>query len=326
MHDHGSGGRRFGKALLVILALVGVPVVASVLALGPGAAPPAVLGVVGALLVSTQVGRARVLPWLPIAVVVDLVGSAYAGSWGWIALLALLGLLSGLGSALGMLAPFAVSGLLASSAAAFGPRDRVLLHLLVFLVGAVWAHLLLGRTALPAVVPRFHVPVPLAVLGGALLAVAAGAAAWGALSVDLASSYYLPMFVFLLAMPAPGVRVSENARRRLVGTALALVLALPLSVIGAPEQLRLVAAVLALAAAVAWVQNLLVSTALSSLAVILLLDPAGAGLDVGETRLLAVSAAAVFVVVAFAIVVAVGRGSGLLPGPAAVEDSDVLPA
>ena len=89
---------------------------------------------------------------------------------------------------------------------------------------------------------------------------------------------------------------------------------------------RLAAAVLALAAALAWASNLLLSNALSSLAVILLLDPAGRGLEAGGVRVVAVIAAAAAVLACLAVVVAVGRRTDLLPRIDAVDDSDAVEA
>ncbi len=314
------------RALLAVLILVVAPAAAAAAVGGSDAAGAALLGVVGTLLVSMQAGRSRVLWWLPLAIVVALVGALLVDGPGWALLLAGLGLVAGAASSRQLLAPFAVTGLLASSAAAFGGGGQLALRLAVFAGASLWAYAVLGRVGLPDVVPRYPVPMPLALLTGALLAVAAGATAAVALRWDTPSAYYLPMFVFLLSMPSPGVRVSENARRRVYGTVAALALALPLSLLEVPGWLRLLVAVVALAASVAWSAVLWLSTALSSFAVILLLDPAGRGLEAGEVRVVAVVVAAALVVLGLVIVLLVGRRADLLPTLDPVDDSDAVEA
>jgi uncharacterized membrane protein YccC len=94
-----------------------------------------------------------------------------------------------------------------------------------------------------------------------------------ALRSGVDQAYWLPATVFVLAQPAPGLRLSEQARARVAGTVLGVVAAVVIAWVLSPPAPRLGLAVLAMLLVLAVPQPLWVNSALSTVGLVLLLDP-----------------------------------------------------
>lgn len=129
------------------------------------------------------------------------------------------------------------------------------------------------------------------VLLAAVVAVAAALAQRS--GQDLA--YWLPVTVFVLVIPTPGLRFSQQARQRVLGTAAGVAAAVLLAFVHVPSLLRMGLALPTLLLTLAMPQPLWLNAGLVTLTLVLLLDPSGAGLAAGETRLAATASGAVLV-------------------------------
>lgn len=285
-----------------------VPLVSAGLLVGVQGAVAAALGAAFSLLLALRTGWRRALLTLPFLLGALLVGGLTSGTTGWVVLLGGIGAAAGLLSGAGLLVPAALVGVVAATTPVLAGADPLVGQVIVAAAAAVYAIAVARALGIPPEVPGVEVPaavvVPLAVVLGGIAALAAAVAAG---SSD-PHSYWLPATVFLLALPSPGVRLSEHARQRVVGTVVAVAAMVPVALLGLPGSARLALVVVALVLMLAFPEPLWVNAALSTVVIVLLLDPTGGGLEAGGSRIVDVALAAVLVVAGAAVVAwAAGR-------------------
>ncbi len=133
-----------------------------------------------------------------------------SGTPWWVAGLAVLGLLTGVLAMRGLLVPFAFMGIAWSVSQPTDPAGDLLVLLLFAAIASTYAILLARRSGVPADTGSVTVTPRNAVVGGIGLAIAAGLAGFLAQHWDNDNAYWLPMTVFLLAIPAPGAALSNG--------------------------------------------------------------------------------------------------------------------
>jgi hypothetical protein len=293
--------RRLPAVAVLVAGLLVVPAVAGGLVAGSAGALAAGLGAVFTLLVALRAGVGLALRVLPgLVLVMGLAGLA-AGTWWWVALLVALAVLAGLGSTRGLLVPAALAGMLAASAPPLGSEENLVVRLAAATLAALYVVAVGRRLGLPAEVPLARTPAGTAVPIAVVLAVAVGIAATVALRWGDAYAYWIPVSVFLLSMPTPGIRLHAAARERLLGTALGLVAGVPLVAVGLPGAVRIPIAVLLLLLVLAVPRPLALNAGMMTALLVMLLDGPTGEVSVGVMRLLDVAIAAALVAAGVAV-------------------------
>lgn len=287
--------RRLPVVAVLVTVLLVVPLLAGGVAAGATGALAVGLGAVFTLLMVLKAGSRTALRVLPGLILVIALAARASGTWWWVALLVLLGVLAGLGSTRGRLVPAALAGMLAASTPPLGSSEDLLVRLSLAAVAGVYVVVVGRRLGLPD-----EVPAGLATLGSApATAVALGAVVGVGATIALrwsdAHAYWIPLSIFLLAIPIPGVRIHSAARQRVLGTALGLAAPLPLVLVGVPGLLRLPLAVLLLLLVLAVPRPVWINAAFMTALLVLLLDAPTGRVTAGAMRLFDVTIAVALV-------------------------------
>lgn len=316
--------RRTVRALITVAMVAVLPAAAGALAWGAAGAVGALLGAIFTLVVAASAGWAMALRFLPALVLGAAIGATVTGSGLWAVVLALMGVAAGLASHWGMLAPIAVTGMLTAAAGALGTEGARLEPLVALAIAGLYVVLLMRRLGTPDRLSPYRPPMRIAVglavvLGAAVLVTSLMALQW-----DESHAYYFPIFAFALAMPVPGVRVSENARHRVVGAAVALLAAVPLSALSLSDVGRYALVLALIVASLVIDRPMWLTQSLTTLALIMALGPMEGGFAAGETRLAALVTAAVVIVGGGALLMwwAGGREELLRPADGMAETAD----
>jgi hypothetical protein len=293
-----SWPRRLATAAVLVVVLLIVPVGMAVVLFGRAALTAASLGVLFAFLLGLRAGWRSTALALPGLLAVAALAAATAGSWGWVALLVLLGGGAAAASTVGWLAPVALAGVLAASAAGLEPGAALLWEIPVAAAAGGYAVVVLRAVGVPAAVPEPRVPPRLALMVAPAVMAVVAAAATLALGWDDPFAYWLPAFVFLLVLPVPGLALAHQARARILGAAAGVAVLLPVAVLAPPPGVLLPVTILVLLLVVAVPEPLWLNAMLSTLLLGLALDPGTRGLAAGETRLVAAVLAGLLVLAA----------------------------
>jgi hypothetical protein len=290
-----SLGRRLSAAAVMVAVLLGVPLLAGALVGGQAGALASGLGGFFSLLLVLRAGGRIARQALPLLVVVIAAAAVTAGTWWWVVLLVLLGVLTGAGSTRGLIAPGALAGMLAGSTPPLAAGEDLGVRLALAALAGLYVLLVSRRLGLPDDVPALRAPPGTGVAIAVTLAAVVGVAATIALRWSDPHAYWVPVSVFLLSMPTPGVRIDHGARQRVLGTAGGLVAALPLVLAGVPQTPRLLLAVVLVLLVVVLPRPLWLNAALVTALLVLLLDAPSGAVTVGTMRLLDVAIAAALV-------------------------------
>lgn len=298
--DSAAVKKLVAAATLFVLLLL--PVVGAYVVVGESAAMGALIGGLVGFLTSITSGMALARRFVPVVVLTATASILTHDTWWWALGLAAVGALAGWFYRGGLFTPLVLCGLAYSVAQPVDGSGGLLAAAIFLVVGAgngmVLAHALGAAESVDPVV-RDTYPA----WGTALaLAITAGLSGVVALLWDNPNGYWLPMTVFIIAMPRPGVDLRARSRARVLGTVLGVVLAVVVVQFALPVGVPLVVAIVALLVAFT-TESLTVSAAGSSMAIVLLLSPTGGGVDAAESRL----AATVAAVVIGAVVLAVGH-------------------
>lgn len=174
----------------------------------------------------------------------------------------------------------------------------------VVAVVGLYAVVVAGVLKLPATVPGRRLPWPVSLVVAVVCAAAAGLAGVLAQASGNPLGSWAPATLFLLVLPSTELSLPRRAAHRVVGTLVGAAAALALASLPVP-QILLAGAALYLCLVLT--RPVWVSTLLSTVAVVLLLQ-SSTGADVAAgTRLAAVGTAAVIAVAAAAVLATVGR-------------------
>ncbi len=292
--------QQLAAAAVVLLLVLAPPVVLAALLGGTAALRGAGLGAVFGLLLCLRSGWRRTLLVTPVLVLALALGLLVAGTGWWVLLVGVVGMAAGLATRVGALAPVALVGMVVCTTLAGEERAGLAVTAAWAAAALVYSAGVLRWLGVPDVVAgpilarRDAWPV------AAVLAGVVGLAAWVAQQSSNPYAYWLPMTVLLIAVPVPGLRLSHAVRSRVLGTTAGVVVGALLAVVGVPATVR-VALVL-------------------SLVVVVVLDPAGAGLAAGGTRLLLTAEAAALALLGVAVLVWLGRWPPARPAEHDVVD------
>ncbi len=273
-----------------------VPAAAGLVLAGESGARVAGSGALFGLLLAIRAGWRLAARLLPVLVVFSVVAAATSGAPAWIAVLALLGAGTGVAARYGLSSPIALVGAAAASAPPLALGDGWAERAVWVAVAALYAVAVARLLHVPPAVRATRVTARTA--GAAAIVLGAVVALAATLAVDSGSrlAYWLPATVFLLAIPVPGLRWTRAARSRVLGTAVGVAAGALVTWLEPPGAVRTVVVVLTATAILALPRPTWLNAALLTVTLMLVLDPTGSGVAVGEERLEAtVVAAALFV-------------------------------
>ncbi len=289
------------RATVLVVVVLVVPVAAGAVIGGRGAIGVSVCAALYAVLVAARAGWGTALATVPVIAAAVLAGGLLAYGTGWVVLLVVLAAGAGLATARGWGVPALLVGAAAASAPPL-PADGGSVARVAWVL-AVGAYVVVAARALG--LPRFvpQRPQPLRVAGAlaVLLAVGVGACALLAQVSGSRYGYWAPVTAFLMVLPVPGLNASFAALQRVLGTAVGAALGIGVAALGLPLGARLALAALGVVVTVSVPYPLWLSVGTTAMALVLLLDPGGSGLVVGELRLAATVAAAVLVAAGAAV-------------------------
>lgn len=254
--------RALGQAVVLLLVVVAVPMAAGLVLGDAATASVTAVGAVYGVLLALRAGWRRALAVVPVLVVVSVAAALSAGSAWWVVVLGALGLAAGWSARWGLLPVLALVGAAAASAPPLPTDASVVLRFAWVAGAAAYAVVVARLLGLPAVVEGVRVPGRVATAGALLLGAVVALAAVLAQQWGARLAYWLPATVFLLVLPTP---------------------------------VRLGLAVVAAAVTVAVTRPVWANAAATTVTLMLVLDPGGTGLVVGEERLVATAAAAALV-------------------------------
>jgi len=264
---------------------------------------PAVLVAAFGLVCSLHAGWRRTLALVPALVLGTVVGAATAGTPAWPWLVAALGMLVGLAARVGWAVPAVVAAFITVGVPP-QPDGATWTRPAVVAVVGLYAVVVAGVLKLPATVPGRRLPWPVSLVVAVVCAAAAGLAGVLAQASGNPFGSWAPATLFLLVLPSTELSLPRRAAHRVVGTLVGAAPALALASLPVP-QILLAGAALYLCLVLT--RPVWVSTLLSTVAVVLLLQ-SSTGADVAAgTRLAAVGTAAVIAVAAAAVLATVGR-------------------
>ena len=289
-------------AIVVLVVAIGIPVAATVLIGGVQMTIAGVIGALFGLLLAVKSGWRRALQLLPVLLVSTVLAALTVGTPWWAAVLAAIGLAAGIASRVGLLAPFALIGMAAACMHRLDELGSLAPLVLWLCVAALWAIAVARWLGIPREIAGRVVPGRIAIAGGVVLALVVGIAALlGQRSGD-PLGYWVPVLVFVLVLPTPGMRWSAYAREKVYGTAAGVGIGFVLAWIELPVVWTIVLALVAAVLMLAVHEPVWLGAIFTTLALVLLLAPRGDVAAASETRLLALIAA----------VCLVGLGAALL--------------
>ena len=289
--------RRMLAGALLVAELILVPTVLAALVAGPRGAFGAAIGSLAAFLIASTAGWRGALRLLPVTVAVAAVAAWTAHTEWWVVLLALLGALSGVAAHIGWGAPLAFTGVIASIAQPVATLLDLLILIGFAAAGFCYGILVSRQVGLPPRQEGNKLPLPVALVVGIILAVVAAVAAIIALIWGVDHAYWLPMTVFILAVPAAGTALHSRAFHRVLGTLLGVSAAALLLAAGLPPSANIALGSVALMLAMALPLPRWRGAAFASAAIVLLMDNSRASPEIAWERFSATLLGAVLLLV-----------------------------
>ena len=260
--------RKFVAAVVVVMLLLTVPALLGYWLGGESvsAAAGAAIGSLAGLLITTAAGQRQMLLFLPGLAVAAVAGYTLYGSAWWALVCVLLGLIVGWEAHRGYHMPLAIIAVVFCVAKPGLDDFNITAYTIAIVAGAINGMLLARKLGAP---DRMSAPsldqrrsLQFAVIVGA----AVGVAVLIMYQLDNPQSYWLPMTVFILAIPKPGIRLKQRVAQRLLGTIVGVFFAGLAIVAGSPDGVGLfIASVLLVSAFVVrepdWLNQTLVSAA-----------------------------------------------------------------
>jgi len=270
-----SGTRRMIHILGAALVLVVLPVVVLYLLLGDLGSRAVVMGLLLGVLGSKLGGTRRMLYLAPAVGVAGGLGALTAYHWSWVVLLAVVAVIAGAGMRFGWLpsllmvafsATFPIATSSASHAAAYGAITGI-----ATLYGIVLAR----RFQAPEVIEGQRVSLPAAAAVAVVFGVALGGAAAIGVALGWTEPYWVPEPILLLLVYIL-IGKRERIREKAIGTALGVIIVVPVAVAALPAwAIYVIAAVAFLLALMVHKSRYWLYYSLCTFALVLAISPSG---------------------------------------------------
>ncbi|MAT60500.1 MAG: hypothetical protein CMH41_02395 [Micrococcales bacterium] len=291
--DQPSFSRRLLGGVVVTVLMLTLPAVVGYLVGGQSisAATGAAEGSLVGLLIAISSGQRRVLLFLPALAIAALAGYGLYGTWWWVLACISLAAITGWQARNGLHLPFALTAILFCVARPNDQEFNILIFTIAIVFGALWGLFLSRKIGAPKNIAFDPVENRSALLYAGVLTLAVSVACLMMMWLDNPQGYWLPMTVFILAIPKPGVNLAQRATHRLLGTLIGVTLAYLTILIGSPDLLSLALASGLLVVAFVVREPDWLNQAVISAAVVLVMTPIY-GSEVGGSRLLLTGLAA----------------------------------
>ena len=299
---HRSKRERVLIIVASVLLVFVLPVVLANAVAGPTAAYAVLMGSAAVLSGSTRSGWARTVKVIPYIGVLGFLAASVAYGWGWVAIMAVVGLVAGAGYPFGYLPALLSAGFVPTLVhPTSGPRDAVVAGILA-MCGAAMTLELARRLGFPRTTPP-----PPRVDGGAALMAVVGLVMMGggsaiAIATGLPHGYWIPL-TLIAVVPALSTGTSHRGRDRLVGTLAALLIVFPVSFIPMPPWMFYVlGTVLYISALVVMRKSYAYYAFLEAAAVVMLVSAGQDVLATGADRVISAIIAIILLVIAVPVV------------------------
>jgi hypothetical protein len=234
--------------MLNILAAVLVGIVAPVVVVGAlighFGASALFLGILLGALGAKLGGTRRMLYLAPAMGVAAGLGAGTAYDWWWVALLAVLAVVTGGGIRFGWLPPLLMLPLTATFATALSSAEDAVIFGVIAAIGTLYGTVLARRFGVPPVVEGERQPPQQATLVAIVFGIAVGGAAAIGVALGWAEPYWVPEPVLLLTLYILlGKR--ERIREKAIGTAVGAAATVPVAILAPSPQLIAVIATVA---------------------------------------------------------------------------------
>lgn len=227
-------GRRIAVVTGVILLLVIAPMVAAFAVAGPEAALATLMGVVAGVSGSVRSGWRRAANVLPLLGLLALASSLTGYGWGWVIVMAIVGLLGGIGMPSGYLPAIMYAGLVPTMVTrVVGPWLAVAIALFAVLGGVIGVMAARRLHVKPAMPGRSAWAGHEAVSGGLAAAVFVVGTSI-AVAAGLPHGYWVALTLIVVIPPIAQGDDTRRGRERLVGTLLGVLIVIPVSLIPMP--------------------------------------------------------------------------------------------
>ena len=299
---HRSKRERVLIIVASVLLVFVLPVVLANALAGPTAAYAVLMGSAAVLAGATRSGWARTVKVIPYIGVLGFLAASVAYGWGWVAIMAVVGLVAGAGYPFGYLPALLSAGFVPTLVhPTSGARDAVVAGILA-MCGAAMTLELARRLGFPRTTPP-----PPRVDGGAALMAVVGVVMMGggsaiAIATGLPHGYWIPL-TLIAVVPALSTGTSHRGRDRLVGTLAALLIVFPLSFIPMPPWMFYVlGTLLYISALVVMRKSYAYYAFLEAAAVVMLVSAGQDVLATGADRAISAIIAIILLVVAVPVV------------------------
>lgn len=225
--------KRVVRILLGIILVMVLPIAIAGLVAGPLAAGAVATGVIAGLSGSVRAGWHRAARVVPLVGVLGLASALVGYGWGWVVVVGFVGLLAGAGLPAGYAPAVLYAGfvpvMIHASAGIRGATLAAVFAMLGGVVGVATGRRMGAKPETPAPVKWKGHEAAAAIVG--MLLFAGGAAI--AIGTGMPHGYWIPL-TLVVVVPPMLQEDTRRGRKRLLGTAMAVILVIPLSLIPMP--------------------------------------------------------------------------------------------
>jgi hypothetical protein len=273
--DKPSDVHRTVHIVVAVLVVVVLPVVLVEVLVGKFAADALVLGLLFGV-IGSMVGGTRRMTYLavPLGVAAGL-GAITAYGWRWVGLLALLGIIAGAGIRIGWLPSLLMLPFAATFASRVSSGRDAVAYGAFAGIGVLYGVVMARRFKAPEVVEGQRVSIPNAVAVAVVLGIALGGTAAIGVALGWTEPYWVPEPILILTLYIiMGKR--ERVREKAIATAVGVVAAVPVAILGPPTwAITIIATVAFVLALTQYKKSYVLYYGLFTFALVLALSPPG---------------------------------------------------
>jgi hypothetical protein len=218
-----------GAALVAVV----LPVVVLYLLLGKLGSTAMVMGLVVGVLGSKLGGTRRMLYLTPAVGIAGGLGAITAYHWSWVVLLAVTAVIAGAGMRFGWLAPLLMLAFSATFPVATSSARNAAAYGAITAIATLYGIVLARRFQAPQIVEGQRVSLPAAAAVAVVFGVALGGAAAIGVALGWTEPYWVPEPILILIVYVL-VDKREKIREKAIGTALGVILVIPVAIAALP--------------------------------------------------------------------------------------------
>jgi hypothetical protein len=267
-----SHERRTINILVAALVAVVLPVVVLYLLLWNLGSRAMVIGLLLGVLGSKLGGTRRMLYLTPAVGIAGGLGAITAYHWSWVVLLAVVGVIAGVGMRFGWLPSLLMPAFSATFPVATSSASHAATYGAIAAIATLYGIVLARRFQAPEVVEGHRVSLPAAVAVAIVFGVALGGAAAIGVALGWTEPYWVPEPILILAIYVL-VGKRERIREKAIGTALGVIAVVPVAIAALPAWAIYVIAAVAFVLALMTYKRYWLYYGLFTFALVLVLSP-----------------------------------------------------